>query len=837
MEHSRLGTSTEPARRLRDRLVRALDTLAWIAGAGVLVLLVTTACATGRSSESEVTGTIEAGTQQEHDSDPEEINLEVEEGQAEATLDAAFGSPHLAGPVWSAHLEITGDDTAATATLEKAVCLTAEAFFISTFNSMNFQFEKACAPGDDGTIDVAIDWDVSVNGVPLEEKTYEWVTAGTCADEAFTTTGEPPVQTNIPNFRFFAARTQFRPDDIAVQPGDEIRIDSLSMVRLILGTGGPGSRLEVTGSYRHDVTGGTVHPCDQQCTTDAGCSGGQLCEHGNCVPFAFRGKVAAVQLATAPDLDATFAIADDTAQIQSITITGPQDALALNPVAIANQGVGIFTVAALQELLQASGDPNVYFADLDNDTALDPQDVTVEFSEDAQGFVIDVTIPNGGDGTATIRTYPAGQVRLQLLPDFVDIAQTGTYPITVTVTTVDPTSPDGTNDGVGQAPLEETFVFQLSNGVLNPPAGDRDGDGTPDDEDGCPDDPFKTSPGVCNCGTPDTDSDGDNTSDCFDECFADPTKVDPGSCGCGVPDVNTDGDGALDCFEACDTDPAKTEPGLCGCGLADDSHGQPCNAQIGGPCWPGQWKCAGGNRFCESATTPQQETCNGIDDDCDTQVDDDVALEGTTCDTDLHGPCREGRRRCANGALGCEALHDPEAEVCNGIDDDCDGPIDEGVCQDVEIDSLGGSVALNAKPGKDKLQLKGKFPWNGVLLDPDGDGLVVNFQHASFNGTATAMSSGPAWTEKTSKKGDLTITFKDAKDGALGAPGSKEAVKVACKVKTDVCTFGITVQQLDLPDLQPGETTVSLTTGGLRFFGVRIWDAKSKGKKLVPRDE
>jgi hypothetical protein len=62
---------------------------------------------------------------------------------------------------------------------------------------------------------------------------------------------------------------------------------------------------------------------------------------------------------------------------------------------------------------------------------------------------------------------------------------------------------------------------------------DRDGDGTADINDSCPDDPNKTSPGACGCGTPDTDSDGDGTPDCNDGCSGDSNKTSPGACGCG----------------------------------------------------------------------------------------------------------------------------------------------------------------------------------------------------------------------------------------------------------------------------------------------------------------
>ena len=47
---------------------------------------------------------------------------------------------------------------------------------------------------------------------------------------------------------------------------------------------------------------------------------------------------------------------------------------------------------------------------------------------------------------------------------------------------------------------------------------DSDGDGVPDDQDGCPADPGKSAPGQCGCGTPDTDSDGDGRANCLETC-------------------------------------------------------------------------------------------------------------------------------------------------------------------------------------------------------------------------------------------------------------------------------------------------------------------------------
>ena len=103
--------------------------------------------------------------------------------------------------------------------------------------------------------------------------------------------------------------------------------------------------------------------------------------------------------------------------------------------------------------------------------------------------------------------------------------------------------------------------------------------------DGCPDDPYKSIPGTCGCGVPDTDSDNDGTADCVDLCPNDPDKVAPGCNMCGTPDTDADGDGTADCLDKCVTDPNKVHPGICGCGAPDedtDGDGQPdCPMRIG----------------------------------------------------------------------------------------------------------------------------------------------------------------------------------------------------------------------------------------------------------------
>ena len=109
----------------------------------------------------------------------------------------------------------------------------------------------------------------------------------------------------------------------------------------------------------------------------------------------------------------------------------------------------------------------------------------------------------------------------------------------------------------------------------------------------------------------------------------------------------------------------------------------------------------GGTRTCDSecsARIPAKEECNQIDDDCDGLTDNDVP--DLPCEiTNVHGTCM-GSRVCVNGQYSrtCTGAA-PGPEICNGIDDNCDGRTDEGFpdtdgdgiadCVDPDIDGDG----------------------------------------------------------------------------------------------------------------------------------------------------
>ncbi len=220
--------------------------------------------------------------------------------------------------------------------------------------------------------------------------------------------------------------------------------------------------------------------------------------------------------------------------------------------------------------------------------------------------------------------------------------------------------------------------------------------------DECPDgEPVECVPGqpapaeICNQLDDDCDGDVDEldcsclegeTQDCFSgpagkentgECMQGTQACVDGTWGPCVGDVTPVPDTCDGLDNDCDGTADEGDPG----------GGNFCNFPLPGLCSQGQTACTDGSVVCEQVVFAVPEACDGLDNDCDTGVDEGNPGGGVACATGLSGPCGTGSTQCQSGALNCIQTVFSTTETCNGVDDDCDGGTDEG--------NPGGGVACS----------------------------------------------------------------------------------------------------------------------------------------------
>ena len=152
-------------------------------------------------------------------------------------------------------------------------------------------------------------------------------------------------------------------------------------------------------------------------------------------------------------------------------------------------------------------------------------------------------------------------------------------------------------------------------------------------------------------------------------------------------------------------------------------------AKRAGQCSYGLRTCTtSGWSECVGARGPAEEICDGIDNDCDVAIDETYPEEHQLCgfiegaDYGV-GICTPGVMKCDNGGVYCDGHTGPSDEICDGLDNNCNGSIDEGIANSTAIvcyEGPDGTMAVGECRAGVRYCTDGGFdgPCDGQILQP-----------------------------------------------------------------------------------------------------------------------
>jgi hypothetical protein len=257
------------------------------------------------------------------------------------------------------------------------------------------------------------------------------------------------------------------------------------------------------------------------------------------------------------------------------------------------------------------------------------------------------------------------------------------------------------------------------------------------------------------------------------------------------------------------------------------AYSGPAPTENKGPCKAATQSCSNGMwGACQGEVIPIAETCNGIDDDCDGSVDNGNPGGGASCATGKSGVCAAGTMTCSNSVLVCSQNLLAAVEKCDGLDNNCNGQVDEepegagcitganGICAIGHVFCDSGDLLCEPDTGPQPID-----SCNGKDNNCDG---IPDSTQCFVAGTHVAMANGSARSIEQVNVGDWVLGYDLGTQRLVAAPvimtfvhplsaHSSSIVRINENLRaTANHPFYANGQWVSAEDLSPGDSLVML---------------------------
>jgi hypothetical protein len=222
--------------------------------------------------------------------------------------------------------------------------------------------------------------------------------------------------------------------------------------------------------------------------------------------------------------------------------------------------------------------------------------------------------------------------------------------------------------------------------------------------------------------------------------------------------------------------------------------------------------CSGGGMMTCTPGAPSPETCNGIDDDCNGMVDD--GLGSTMCGV---GACVRTTPTCSGGMPRACVPGTPSAEVCNGLDDNCNGAVDDGFgttscgvgyCARTMSECVMG-VPQTCTPGAPRVETCNNLDDDCNGMTDDGLGTTTCGLGACGRTVSNCVAGVPQTCTPGSSTPEVCNTMDDDCNGAIDDMGSTSCGIGVCSRTVSNCVGGV------LQTCVPGTPAAEICGNGL----------------------